>query len=280
MTLRYPHALATLCAIPAMLYANIHLAAFSEPTPSNAEGLRYAPLTRFSTGYPSFFADLLWIHTSIEGGGHEDFTPKALPLYESVHAITLLDPTFKEPYVFAGSVLAAYPSVLENVQAILRKGMQTLPKEWLVSFLYGFNSFYYQKNHAEAVVGLKQAALSNLAPPTVSLLATRLAIEAQVPHEMLDMVDAFERNTHDPKEKNLWHERKQQLLHEQNLLMLNTQLKKYHTQHAQPCPNLHTLQTQGFIDHIPQEPFGKTYYINPQGVAVSDSPRLHLYNTP
>jgi hypothetical protein len=264
-----------------LLHSNHRLLLTPLPAlPAQHNTFKFRQWVSFSTAYPSLFADFFWMHIGIYTGGHEHLYEKTAAIDEEINAINLLDPYFKEPYVYAGPVLPAYQKPIQNVQKILQKGMQKLPHAWDIAFLYGFNSFYYEKNFTQAAWALQQAAQQKNAPPSVALLATRLAIEAGVPQEAIALSRAFEKNTSDPAQKKIWSERTQHLQHAQNMIFLNNAVQTYQKIHHTPPHTLGDLVQKGLITHIPEEPFGDVYRINPEGLVVSNTPTLQLHQNP
>ncbi len=142
------------------------------------ENLLYLPqsehLKEMSLGYRTVLADILWIKAIGYFGGH-NLTDQEYPwLFHILDQVTSLDPLFHHAYTLGGVVLAVEGESVAQSIALLRKGMDYFPGDWLLPFYIGLDSFYYLKNPVVAADYITVAATLPGHPEYLPRLAASL----------------------------------------------------------------------------------------------------------
>jgi hypothetical protein len=142
------------------------------------ENLLYLPkgghLKEMSLGYQTVLADILWMKAISYFGGH-NLTDQEYPwLFHILDQTTSLDPLFHHAYTFGGVVLAVEGDSIAQSIALLRKGMDYFPGDWILPFYIGLDSFYYLKDPVVAADYIKVAATLPGHPEYLPRLAASL----------------------------------------------------------------------------------------------------------
>jgi hypothetical protein len=142
------------------------------------ENILYLPqsghLKEMSLGYRTVLADILWIKAIGYFGGH-NLTDQEYPwLFHILDQTTALDPLFHHAYTFGGVVLAVEGESVAQSIALLRKGMDYFPGDWLLPFYIGLDSFYYLKDPVVAADYITVAATLPGHPEYLPRLAASL----------------------------------------------------------------------------------------------------------
>jgi hypothetical protein len=100
-------------------------------------------LPRVSMGYRQALADLIWTHVLVTQGLRSQEKRPFNHLVEYLAGINTLDPTFRDPYKYADTLLTFQvndPDKVQNVRAarvILEKGLRELPNDAELWVNYG-----------------------------------------------------------------------------------------------------------------------------------------------
>ncbi|HEY6099326.1 MAG TPA: hypothetical protein VIW03_07840, partial [Anaeromyxobacter sp.] len=142
------------------------------------ERLIYLPsgshLKSMALGFPSAYADFLWMRAIGYFGGHT-LTDREYPWFHHIlDQLTTLDPPFRYPYLFGGIALAVTAERAEESVRILEKGMEQYPGDWRFPFYLGFAYFYYLRDPARAAVAINLARSLPESPGYLPRLAASL----------------------------------------------------------------------------------------------------------
>ena len=105
-------------------------------------------------------ADLLWIRTVLVFGErwNEDPDPTWITwLRGSIQAVSELDPQWRTPYFWGGSLLRILDDI-EGSDAVFLAGIKNLPDDYYFPFSYGMNLYLYHDDPTEAAVWIDRSS--------------------------------------------------------------------------------------------------------------------------
>ncbi len=168
-----------LLAVGTALYFNQDLELQAERSFSSHQHLFYLPtpktLERFSLGYRTLFADLIWVRSLLYMGDHFSSRIKTdvswLPAY--VNSIVHLDPKFKKAYEW-GSILVLYnrfrthrKEVLQSIK-FQKMGRKAFPNSYYFPYALGMSYSYeiklYERNDEELKADYREFCKSKKVP--------------------------------------------------------------------------------------------------------------------
>jgi len=232
-----------------------------------------------SLGYEHVVADYYWLRAISHFGDrrmHKHEYPNLLGFLELVLA---LDPKFSAGYFFAGSVLNTSGDNLEDAMRILKKGRTQRPDNWRIAYILGFNYYMYYQDFEKSAELFAEAAQHPEAPPILGKLAVKLAAESQKPEIGIAMIDTILGDIQDETLREIYIERRNQLMLEQELIWFQRTIDNYTQTRGKNPTNLQDLVDSGLLPQLPQnDPLGGNYYISEDGQAAttSDDQRLRL----
>ncbi len=186
----------------------------------------------------------------------------------TVNASAELDPYFYDTYYFSALTLAWNAGRAEEAVRLLEKGVSYKPDSHRLLFNLGFIYYYFLKDNAKASEYIARAAKIKSAPPFYANLAARLAYDSGR-HEtaaafLLDMLN----NTENEKIRAMYEKR---LIALKGAIELEKAVKEYEARYSGRPADIAELKTKGFIDSLPDDPYGGEYYINEAGRVYSSS---------
>lgn len=225
-----------------------------------------------SLGYEQVVADYYWLRAISHFGDrrmHQYEYPNLLGFMELVLG---LDPKFSAAYFFAGSVLNTSGDNLEHAMRILKAGRQERPDNWRIAYMLGFNYYMYYRDFERAAKLYADAAHHEDAPPVLGTLAVKLAAESHKPGIGIAMIDTILDDIQDQTLRELYIERRNLLLLEQELLSFQKIVDQYTRAFNKPPAALQDLVDSGMLKQLPQhDPVGGDYYISETGQAATTS---------
>ena len=257
--------------------------------PLRTEDLKYLPSGKFLKGaalaYDELLADILWIKSLAYFGGHYITDKQYDWLHHILEITTTLDPYFEDPYEFGGVVFSQVMADVENSTALLKKGIENVPKDhpryWYLYFFTAFNYMYFQHDYATAARYLEQAAHLPGSPAYLPLLVARLYANADNPEVAISFLKEMLRSTKSPELQERLARRIKEVVVERDLRILEKVRDRFLNQHNQYPKNINELVTAGLLINIPAEPFGGAYYFDQDHKArsTSVSERLKVHTT-
>lgn len=125
-------------------------------------------------------ADLLWIRTVLVFGErwNQDPDPTWITwLRGSIHAVTELDPRWRTPYFWGGSLLRILDDI-DGSDAVFLAGIKNLPDDYYFPFSYGMNFYLYHDDPIEAAGWIELASTLPNGVPKYAGLAAKLRSSA------------------------------------------------------------------------------------------------------
>jgi tetratricopeptide (TPR) repeat protein len=192
-------------------------------------------------------------------------------MYHALDVITTLDPQYAYAYYAGGVILGDLANRTDLSNRLLERGVSANPEVWNIPFLLGYNYYFLLGDPAKGAEYIMEAASLPDGPSYLPGLATRMAAEAGSPDTALAFLEARLRDTHDPEMRESLAYRMKEVIIERDLLMLESAVEAYRTQHRTLPATITDLVVAGAFPNLPQEPFGGDYRLDPKTGSVSSS---------
>ncbi len=267
--------------------ATVGLADRARPRWTGTEGVRYLELARQARpallGYGTLAADVVWLQ-AIQYIA--DRTRAGAPLdglYAFLDAATELDPKYQVVYYLGGTALVALDRRPGEAVLLLEKGRRALPDDWQIPYLLGYTYLFYYQDYAAAARYIEDAASKVGRPTYLTDLAARLHAEAGSPEAALAFLDRMRRQVDDPAVRVQIERRMAEVVVDRDLRAIDAASARFRAERGRPPETVGELVRAGFLEAVPEEPFGGRYLIDPEtGLASSSSGhgRLKIYKPP
>lgn len=267
------------------LFFQVRIDATNERLPG--EDLKYLPSGKFLKGaalcYDEVLADLLWIKAIGYFGEHYVADQNYAWLYHLLDITTSLDPGFEDPYEFGGIILAGEMGNIDQSTELLKKGMNNVFKHhkryWYLPFFVAFNYMYYKGDNLNAARYLEIAARYPQSPSYLPLLVSRLYANSDDPVLAIPFLEEMIRKTNSPELQKKLRKRIKEIMVERDIRFLEKGRDQFLAQTGRYPNTLDELVQGGFIQNIPEEPFGGTYTIEVEDHSIRSSmtERLKLH---
>jgi hypothetical protein len=206
---------------------------------------------------------MLFIQVSLHSGGLMwkplNFQFDSEWAYGMMELITDLDPKFYKAYLFAGMGLIHNFDDVYRAKPILEKGMIVFPDSWELPFWIGYAHYVYWEDYEVAGEFLWQAFQKPGSPKQfLSLMISALEKGGSYQRAFLAMKMLYD-STNDDNVKAIYGERMMQL---DNLLVLQKAVSDYKAKTGSGINSLNDLIQGGYLDKIPDDPFGFHYVWN------------------
>ena len=205
---------------------------------------------------------LFYYGTIIEKWQNNVFVrPEFYNMYKTLQAATQLDPYNEDAYYF---VQAAFNWELERtreVNSLLEYGMKYRTWDHWLPFYAGFNYAYFLKEYDKAAYYMQRAAEIS-GNSLYGRLAARYFYESDQTSLGLAFLDTMIETTRDKAVKRTYEVRKEALI---AVTALEQALSAYRAEKQLLPKELKDLVHAGYIDEIPDDPYGGSFYIDPSG---------------
>ncbi|PID75393.1 MAG: hypothetical protein CSB23_04070 [Deltaproteobacteria bacterium] len=240
------------------------------PPVDSAEDFKYLPSGAFLKGaaldFDEVLADLLWIKSIGYLGEHFRSDKKFPWLYQLIDVTTSLDPYFDDPYEFGGIIYSSQIINVDKSIAILKKGMENVPKHhhryWYLPFFTAFNYMYHKQDYQTAARYLEMAASFPQSPKYLPMLVARLYANTDDPGVAIPFLEEMAENAATPEIKEKYLKRIKEIQVKQNLLHLSQAKENYQQTTGKQLQRLSELVESGILASLPEEPLGGRYYIS------------------
>jgi len=193
--------------------------------------------------------------------------PEYQDMYRTLQTASKLDPWNADVYYFTQAAFTWELKKIDEVNEMLRFGMQYRTWDYQLPFFVGFNDAYFRKDYAAAAPYFQKAAeLSG--DPLMTNLAARYFSESGHNELGLRFIEFMQRNITDSKMVSLYELRKQALI---AALTIQKAVEEYTRRFGKPPSRISELTEKGMLGAIPRDPYGGEFYIDDKGVALSTS---------
>jgi len=250
---------------------NLSLAAQLRQRPYDVGHVPRGPLARvLSLGHRTFVSDLYWLSTVQyigEARADQRGYDKLFPL---VDLVTDLDPRHGYAYQTAGIVLSA-AGRLDESDRILEKGIERGPGYWTYPYYLAFNAWFYRGDLAAGARWAELAARTPGASPNISHLALSLKSKSGSPDEALEMLREIRATVKDEVSASRVDEQIRLATVERDAQALERAAARFEAERGEAPRSLQQLVSEGYLDRIPEDPFGGRYEWRPAERKVRSS---------
>lgn len=222
-------------------------------------------------GYQHLGADMLWLRMLQVLGKKRNTADDYEWIYHAIDVITTLDPKYAYPYYVGGVVLTNLANRVDLSNRLLEKGHRENPGEWNLPFLLGYNHYFVLGDAAKGAEYIGRAARTSGAPTFLPGLATRMYAEAGNPDVALQFLEALWKENPDLVIREKLEARAKEVIIERDLRMLERAVDHYHKKFGNLPKTLADLVSAGYLDRIPEEPFGGAYLLDSKTGRVTSS---------
>ncbi len=179
-----------------------------------------------------------------------------------LHRITDLDPRFWDPYLLGEMMLPWDAGKVDEANRLLQKAARARPEDYRPWYLLGFNAFFFEKNAKKAAPYLRRAAELPGAPGFLKGLAARFSYYGgETDLGILYLKGMLARTTDEALRKHL----EKRLVALEAMQRLERAVKRFQQAHGRLPRDLDELRRAGYIERIPADPYGGTFYMLPNG---------------
>ena len=191
-------------------------------------------------------------------------------LSDLLSTVVRFDPRFVVPYLLGGIVLGDSPGHADAALDLLSRGERQFPSEWRFPFYSGYIKYFSLGNPEEGGMDLLRAARIPGSPDYFPLLASRMLSEGHRPATALAFLHEMTERETDPRRKSSLEERMRRVIVERDLQSMEMAIAEYTSLVGAPPVELADLVRRGVLARIPEEPYGGTYRMTPDGGVRSD----------
>ena len=224
-------------------------------------------------GYHHLGADVLWLRLLQVLGKKNSTADEYAWIYHALDIVTTLDPQYAYAYYVGGVALTNLAERVDLSNRLLEKGHRENPNEWNLPFLLGYNHYFVLGDPAKGAEYIDRAARIPGGPAFLPGLSTRMYAEAGNPDVALAFLDALWKETSDPHMRAELANRAKEVTIERDIRNIEAAVEQYRKKQGRPPAGLQDLTKQGYLTHLPQEPFGGSYQIDSQAGTVTSSSR-------
>lgn len=230
-------------------------------------------------GNHGLLSDFLFLKTATYVGGRigsreplqkDDW----LYIIRSLDVVTDLDPYFVDPYFLAEGLLAWDAGMPEEASKILKKGTRYRTTDWRLPFFIGFNYFYFLHDYGTASDYIMTASRLPESPGYLPTLAARLAYYGGKSKTALLFLQQILEETNNPLMRRSLEMR---LIALERADAIEEALGKFKRNEGRLPVSLGELVTRGYMDELPQDPYGGKWGVLENGRVFSTSKFVEKY---
>lgn len=264
--------------VAATLAAGSHLRVV-QSKPYDVDVIPRASAARIgSLGHAVSAANLYWLKAVQyigEPRANERGWEKLFPLVELV---TDLDPGHGYAYQVAGVILGSVDRVAES-NAILEKGIRNAPNRYILPFLRAFNAFYYKNDFGLAGRYVEIAADVPGSPAHLRDTALAFYVKGQEADAAIAFLERMLSEAADSETAAAIERQLKQARLEKAAQAIDDAVERYRAEYGVYPPVLELLRVTGFLEAIPEDPFGGSFVFGEDG-RVRSSANPFRYKKP
>jgi tetratricopeptide (TPR) repeat protein len=222
-------------------------------------------------GYHNLGADVLWLRLVQVLGKKRNTVDEYEWIYHALDVITTLDRRYAYPYYVGGVVLTNLANRVDLSNRLLERGHTENPDEWNLPFLLGYNHYFLLGDAAKGAEYIGRAARTSGAPTFLPGLATRMYAEAGNPDVALQFLETIWKENPDLALREKLETRAREVGIERDLRILERAVQQYYKKRRAFPVTLGDLVSTGYLERIPDEPFGGAYLLEPNAGRVRSS---------
>jgi len=211
---------------------------------------------------------LFYYGTLVEKFEHKvKLQPEYPNMFKTLQTAVRLDPYNMDAYYFAQAAFTWELQRIKEVNDLLEYGMEYRTWDYQLPFFAGFNAAYFQKDYQAAARYMRKAAEIS-GQPLFTNLAARYFHEAGQTGFGLLFLETMERGAKDEKVRKLYTLRKEAL---SGVVEIERALEEYRAKYGKAPSEIRELLVDGFLQEMPSDPYGGSFYIDKDGSVKSTS---------
>lgn len=243
-------------------------------------GYRFVPspdaMKVASVGFDQQVGDLLWIRTVLAFGSNlGDQRPEwGEFLFRNLVALTALDPTWRTPYFYGGSLLRTVGAIEQSTE-LFKLGSEALPDDYYFPFSVGMNYYLHHEDLLEAARWLTIASERPGAPGWYARAAGAfVANKGERGMARRYLVEQLEQTEDEDLRADL-ERRIAQLDHDEFAERLNQYARAFEREYGQPFRDVEQLVGADLpqlepLAGIPPDPLGARWVVDHDGEVLSE----------
>jgi len=260
------------------LYAYLHTGSWTQ----RAE-LRQSPTTSFlvpsqfsrilACGYKGLLADFQFLRVLTFYGdrsaNQQPLTTEDWDYFrDSIDVLTDLDPYFYDPYVLTEGLLTWDAGRFEDANTLLAKGARYRSNDWRLPYFIGFNHFFFLKDYAAGSEHIMAASRLPGSPSYLPTLAARLAYYGGKSQTAVLFLKQMLAGNSDER---LAQRLQLRLLALERAVQIEEALQHFRQEKQREIESVNELVTAGYLQELPEDPYGGQWQILPNGRVFSTS---------
>ena len=183
-------------------------------------------------------------------------------IYQALYTSSRLDPYNMDAYYFAQAVLTWDARMPRQAVELLEYGFSYRNWDWYLPFFISFDYAFFLKDYTKAAEYMEKAAALNPRVAWFSTLAARYYYEGGSTALALAYLKELIPTTRNESIRKHLMIRAEAL---ERILELEEAVTAYKKRFQQSPESIEKLVEKGFIQRIPQDPYGGTFYLDEQG---------------
>ena len=243
-----------------------------------------AVLRLLSLGHPTLAANLYWLRT-VQYVGEPRATERGWErLFPLANLVTDLDPAHGYAYQVAGTILGSLGRIEES-NAILEKGMRSVPNRYILPYLRAFNAFYYMGDYALAGEYVEIAARVPGAPSHLRQNVLAMYVKGRRAEAAIAFLEEALAAASDDESRKAIQGQLDQARFEREADRIDEAVASYRARYGLAPASVSLLVAEGLLPALPVEPFGGRWILGEDGRARStahdyrfrppEAPRAH-----
>lgn len=223
-------------------------------------------------GYQGLFSDYLFLK-SLTFYGERQMQQRPFSdndwqyLAETLDVVTDLDPYFFDPYIFSEGAFA-WDGKVEEANRLLEKGRRARDFDWRIPYFVGFNYFYFLHDYEQGGAYIMEAAKLPGSPDFLPTLGARLAYYGGKSETGILFLKGMLAETEDPRLRSSLEMR---LIALERAVAIEKLIERFKAERGAAPVRIEDLVAEGFIDRLPEEPYGGEWVILKTGRVFSTS---------
>lgn len=193
--------------------------------------------------------------------------PEFMNMFKTLQSSIHLDPYNMDAYYFAQASFTWDLGRIKEVNHLLKIGSENRSWDPWIPFYLGFNHAYFLKDYKQAAKYMQRAAeLSG--NPLYTTLASRYFYESEQTAFGLAFLETMIKTAKNPAVRSHYEIRRNALL---AVMTIEKAVRAYSDKFQQPPDDLEQLIKMGFLDDVPKDPYGGSFFLDEYGKVRSTS---------
>jgi tetratricopeptide (TPR) repeat protein len=205
---------------------------------------------------------ILYFGSLMQKQGAQITVPADYPaMSRAIHASLKLDPYNMDCYYFAQAILVWDVKQYKLANDLLEEGMKYRTWDWYLPFFAGFNYGFFLKDYAKAAQ-MYQRAGELSGNPLFNSLAGRYLQQSGQTQLAIAYLSTMEKGARDPAIRKAFHIRLQAF---RGAYLIEQARDRFKAEHGAPPARVEDLVGAGYLKELPVDPYGGTFYFEPDG---------------